>query len=323
MIVMITNKCDEHADRLAQEFHLRGIDFTRINTEDFPQRILGSVSLDSEGFGAHLILPLRELDIGQVKSVWYRRPLPPVVDPGITNTEYSEFARNQSAEFLHGLWCAMTDCLWVNWPPANAKAEHKIYQLRVAREIGFRVPTTMVTNDPQKAKRFFDETGGRMVVKSLYQMNLRHIEDGRKKVVCTHLLLESEVEYLDSIILSPAILQAYVDKDVELRITIIGDRVFPVAIYSQETQFGRVDWRKSLLTEEVEYEAVSLSPDIEDMCLTMVSRLGLKFAAIDMILTPEGEYVFLEVNPNGQWTWLEEQTGLPMVDTMVKLLSQT
>jgi len=128
------------------------------------------------------------------------------------------------------------------------------------------------------------------------------------------------MRYINDISATPVILQEYVHKSLELRVTVIGPRVFTAALFSQQTREGRVDWRRSV-QDDLRHERYDLPEDISERCRRLVKGLGLKFGAIDLILTPEGHFVFLEINPNGQWTWIESRTGMPMVDALIDLLS--
>jgi glutathione synthase/RimK-type ligase-like ATP-grasp enzyme len=125
---------------------------------------------------------------------------------------------------------------------------------------------------------------------------------------------------LEALPVMPVILQNYVEKRIELRITVVGERVFACAIHSQEGDAAtRVDWRNDI--GALRHESFTLPPEIEEKCVALVRDLGLEFSAIDMIVTPDGEYVFLESNACGQWLWLERRAGLPIAGTLADLLT--
>ena len=125
---------------------------------------------------------------------------------------------------------------------------------------------------------------------------------------------------MDRVRLTANLFQERVKKNVELRITIIGSVVFPVMIYSLRSERTRDDWRAHY--PDITYgEHYTLPPQVEQACLNLVERLGLNYGAIDMIVTPEGEHVFLEINPVGQYLWLEKEIpSLPLTDTLIDLL---
>jgi glutathione synthase/RimK-type ligase-like ATP-grasp enzyme len=118
---------------------------------------------------------------------------------------------------------------------------------------------------------------------------------------------------------APSIYQEYIEKDYELRITVIGEDIYPVKIYSQTNENTIIDWRKDQLN--LEYELVSLDPEFEESLRNLHNNFNLIYGAYDFIVTPKGEHVFLEVNPVGQWLWLEEELGLDISQSIADLLS--
>jgi glutathione synthase/RimK-type ligase-like ATP-grasp enzyme len=322
MLLIVTNKKDEHADGVIEVMNKRNIKFLRVNTQDFPQRIVGSASIEGNRFCSSLQLRLgRHVDFSQVSAVWYRRPLPPVVDSDITEPGYAQYALDQSEAFIKGLWQANSKALWVNHPLANRAAGYKVNQLRVASELGFNLPNTLITNSAEQALQFYNKENGQVVVKPLYLLNLGVTDAMGLRVISTRLLQSDEVGLIESISLAPSILQTYVDKEFELRITVMGKKVFAVALDSQSTQHGQIDWRLSLHCEDLPHRPFDLPDEIGQKCLALTEYFGLNFGAIDLIVKPDGTYVFLEINPNGQWIWMDTLTGLPMIDTMIELLT--
>jgi glutathione synthase/RimK-type ligase-like ATP-grasp enzyme len=232
----------------------------------------------------------------------------------------AKYAYEEANAYLKGLWYFLGHkTLWVNHPHANIAANYKLNQLGLANRMGFHLPNTIITNSPEDAQNFYDKYG-KIVVKPLASVPPGIIDAMGQKVMTTHLLTENEAQLLHNVSISPCILQEYVEKEIELRVTIIGESLFAVALDSQNTEYGKIDWRISLQAEDLIHIPYDLPPDIESKCRELVRVFGLKFGAIDLILTPSGEYVFLEINPNGQWVWIEQLTGLPMIDTMIKLL---
>lgn len=318
MLLIVTNKLDTHVDLAIPELNRRGIKFFRVNTEDFPQEIGGCIQLQRGKFVSSLTLPVGEVKLSTIRSVWYRKVGPPVIDSRLTEEQYVGFALRESLYFLRGLWSS-TNCLWVNHPSANRRADEKIVQLKVAMELGFCVPDTLITNIPQRAVEFIRSVEQRVVIKPLHQEIIT--ERGVQKIVFTHLLSQDNLQSIEAVRYAPCILQAYIEKEVELRVTVFGNQVFTAAIDSQASEMGKTDWRRAL-TQDLRYDAYQLPILIEERCISLLQALGLQFGAIDMILTPSGEYVFLEINPNGQWFWIEAETGLPMMDALINLLTQ-
>ena len=119
--------------------------------------------------------------------------------------------------------------------------------------------------------------------------------------------------------MAPVMAQEYVPKKLELRVTIVGEKIFTCAIYSQGSEKTKIDWRH-YDSEKVKHEIFKLPKEIEHKILLFMKEAGLKFGAIDMILTPKDEFVFLEVNPSGQFGWIEDLTGMPISKSIAELL---
>jgi glutathione synthase/RimK-type ligase-like ATP-grasp enzyme len=202
------------------------------------------------------------------------------------------------------------DAAWINDPALDQVAGRKAYQLKVAQEVGLRIPATLMTNDPVEARRFVDARGYREIV---YKSFSSTEEEWRE----TRLLREEELHLLDHVQHAPVIFQHYVEARYDLRITAVGEQLFPAAIHSQETEY-KVDSRIDIGSAKV--EGVEIPDEVEERLLELKRRLGLVFGAIDMRLTPGGDYVFLEINPAGQFMYIEAATGLPIARAMAEEL---
>jgi len=258
----------------------------------------------------------RQIRGNQVTGVWYRRPadfqFPPEFSPAI-----HVFAEQESRATIMGLW-QLLDCVWVNHPEQNRVAELKIRQLRVASEVGLEIPKTLITNNPEDADRFFRKTAKSkgVIIKRLGGGIV--LDESQGSAIYTSLVSENDIVDIERVKYTPALFQEYVPKDIELRITVVGDKVFSVEIHSQESDKAKVDWRRDTLN--LVHRVHVLPGEIEQKIINLVRRLGLNFGAIDMILTPDQRYIFLEINPNGQWGWVEDLTGLPISNEIVDLL---
>jgi len=317
MIIIVTNRRDYTADFLILELQKRQADYVRFNTEDFPQRVRVVWQIDETGFGGFFLFPKAQVDFKDIGSVWYRRPVPPVPSAEIEDPAAKEFALAESQASLDGIWRSL-DCFWVSHPDNLKKAEFKLYQLRVAADIGFRLWPTMLTNSPETAKAFWHDQEGRVVYKPLRCGRL--VRNDTVNLIYTNPIGPPEVEKLDRVVYAPSLLQRYVPKRVEIRVTVIGNKVFAVEIHSQDRADSRHDWRRAD-TPWLRHEPHLLPSEVEAACIALVRTLGLAFGAIDLVLTPEGEYVFLEINPNGQWAWIQQLCPeLRLRETLADLL---
>ena len=128
---------------------------------------------------------------------------------------------------------------------------------------------------------------------------------------------QDELSLLDHVRYAPVIFQEYVEALYDLRVTVVGDEVFAAAIHSQETAYA-VDFRMDI--ESAEIEPVSLPVEVEERVRALLTRLGLVYGAIDMRRTPDDRYVFLEINPAGQWLFVEEKSGQPIASALAEVL---
>jgi glutathione synthase/RimK-type ligase-like ATP-grasp enzyme len=221
------------------------------------------------------------------------------------------FAANEAHEALTGLWQSM-DAKWINDPSFDLIAQRKAYQLKVAQQVGLRIPATLMTNDPDEARKFVDARGYRDVV---YKSFSSTEEEWRE----TRLLKEDELSLLDHVQHAPVIFQHYVEARYDLRITAVGDRLFPAAIHSQQTGY-KVDCRIDIAAAKI--EPVDLPEEVNVKLLALKQRLGLTYGAIDMRLTPSGDYIFFEINPAGQFMYIEAATGQPIACAMATELNE-
>ncbi|MBI2552685.1 ATP-dependent carboxylate-amine ligase [Candidatus Uhrbacteria bacterium] len=312
-VLIVTNRYDEHASRVIKVFNERDIPVFRLNTEDLPREIM----VEWRGEQWELRYHGRTLTPDCIRSCWYRRPSDAVVHDEIVDAGVQTFVRDECHYVLQGLYRCLSDIVWVSHPDALHAAQYKLHQLMLARELGFQTPETLVTNNPETFRGFWSAHQGRVIVKIAGRGPATIPLD---TAIFTSVVGEDALSHADTIRFAPHLFQQYVDKQYEARVTIIGDKVFAVRIDSQESEKTRIDWRHYDF-EHTLHSAITLPSEVEARCREMVRRYGLNFGAIDLIFTPDGEWVFLEINPNGQWLWLEELTKLPMTDALVELLA--
>ena len=189
--------------------------------------------------------------------------------------------------------------------------------LALAARLGFELPDTLVTNDPDAFLAFRRRGGPGLVSKSLAPFEL--VLEGQDHVVSYVRAVSRDVAGFRSVRHGPVIFQDCVPKQFEVRVTIVGRRVFATQIASQASRAARDDWRH-VDDESVGYSPYAL-PERIPRCLHLMDALGLSYGAVDLIVTPDGRHVFLEINPNGQWGWIEDLTGQPISDAVADVLA--
>lgn len=310
MILLVTNRNDLTADWLVLELQQRGASYTRFNTEDYPQRCQLRWRVDQ----ASLQLNGREIHAAEIDAVWYRRPVAPRLRPGLASDE-AAWAGREAAAALDGFWRTL-DARWVSRPDAIRRADSKPQQLTDARKLGFEIPDTEITSNPEHVRALHARSPGGVICKSL--------RDGRVRRAGRSLLFTSlvDLEQLARLGDEPHLFQALVPKRYDLRVTVIGDDVFAARIDSRHDSGPLVDWRRADQAT-LRYAPETLPDEITDHCRDLVRHYGLAFGAIDLARRPDDGYTFFEINPNGQWAFVEQRAGLPLRARLADLLSST
>lgn len=255
------------------------------------------------------------------RSIWYRRPSRTYIFASDLSEAGYDYAKAEAQRGFEGVLYSLP-CLWVSHPDAIRAAEWKPGQLVYAQQLGLRIPRTIITNSEQAALQFFDECQGKVVYKPLSQGFPRPKvgEVWQGAVYTTRLTRSALREHLSSVAITATCFQEYIPKAFELRVNVIGAQVFAAEIHSQHSEHARIDFR--LGYGDLKYGIHTLPASIEKACKALVRQFRLQFAALDLLVTPDGQYVFVDLNSNGQWGWIENHTGLPLTKTLVTLLAQ-
>jgi glutathione synthase/RimK-type ligase-like ATP-grasp enzyme len=259
----------------------------------------------------------KKYDVDRFKSIWYMKPMLPAKLIRYKPHEYAHFMQQQFATARKSLWLIFKDRKWLNDPLAMDLAENKIYQLYIARELGFSIPKTLISSNPKEIKAF--HKGNKRTILKVLSATI--IPD---HVVFTSELNDIHLKELDTAKYAPAIYQELIEKKYELRVTVVDGQIFAAKIHSQEDIATSLDWRvePKLNDFSVKMEPIDLPKKVSQMVLKYVERLGLSFGCIDMIVTNNDEYIFLEINPNGQWYFVQLNTGLDIAKSIARVLCQ-
>jgi glutathione synthase/RimK-type ligase-like ATP-grasp enzyme len=319
MILIVSSRSDVSADSVEDGLRARGADVVRFDPGDFPSRAALSISYRRGGGWCRVIDRDGEpsIDLDRVRAVWLRRPT--VVRPPaeLEDERVRRYLTAEWTEIVSDLLASLT-CPWVPGPYQRVlTAQRKAYPLLVAERLGFRIPDSALTSRPDDLFALHRAHAGNVITKPPEPTALPvHF---REHVRYTERLSPRELGHARALRWSPLMVQENIDKALELRVTIVGERVFTAAIDSQATHRTRQDWRR-YDHANTPYRAHELPAEIAARCVTLTAALGLRYGAIDLILTPEGEHVFLEINPAGEYGWVEEGTSLPITDALCDLL---
>lgn len=313
MLVLVTHRDDLTADWLVVELRRREAPFVRVNTEDYPTRC----TLCWAPPEAWLRVGERRLLASEVDAVWWRRPLAPQLPEDLPPRE-ALWAAGEAQAAIEGFWRSV-DAHWVNPPLANAAADCKPEQLRRASAFGFDVPASLVSNDGDVA-RAFAGAHERVICKTLRE---GAVPVGvRREAFYTELLNAEDLAALSHLGPEPYLFQELVEKRYDIRVTVIGEQVFACRIESQDHEQARTDWRKAD-AEALAHTVEELPVEISSRCVALARSYDLRFAAIDLARRSDGGYTFFELNPNGQWAWIEQLTGLRLRSALVEELTGT
>jgi len=307
VILAVSHADDEHAGPVLAALRRLGAEARLIDQADFPRRGGVALGYGGAGEGGALEGPWGSIEASQVTAVWWRRPRDFEASGALASGD-AAYAVRQTGEALGGFWASL-DARWVNQPWAQLAAGHKPRQLDAARRAGLEVPPTLITNLPARARAFLGAQRGGAVCKALHATP----EDWQP----TRLVGPGDLERLDEVRFAPVIFQAFVP-GVDVRVTAVGERLFAAAIDARETA-SPADFRPAFA--EARVEPCELPPPVAGRLRSLLRDLGLAYAAIDLRRTAAGQHVFLEVNPAGQWLFVEERTGQPIAEALAALLA--
>jgi hypothetical protein len=309
VILIVSHTDDDHAMGVLAVLERARHPTALVDTAQYPSN--ASLTQSFTGAKPSYVLETggRTIDLGDCHCAWWRRPQPFTLEPGIA-LDAASFAYTECHEAIAGLWPSL-EATWVNPPHFDEVAHHKPYQLATASRIGLPIPQTLITNDPSAARAFIDERGVHGVIYKTFLASETHWRETRS-------VRPDELTLLDSVRLAPVIFQEYVPAVTDIRATVVGDEIFAAAISPAPGGYD-LDYRMDLTGAR--FAATKLPAAVERRLHELMDRLGLVYGAIDLRRTPGDEYVFLEVNPAGEWRFVEERTGQPITEAMACLLA--
>lgn len=326
---------------VTRELEAQGVSFLLLNFEEALLSFRWSVSLDPLVPGTSMSLRRSNEPFSSFapRSVWWRRWGHPIF-PSTFDETSAAFAFGEVSSVVHALPEVFPSAKWVNAPTDERRASSKVYQLQLARQLGFKIPRTLVSSDADAVRRFKADVG-RVIFKpaSGYQPPIRRFnraaqekhadrhelelgfgKHGEIDLVFTQELTDERIALLEDIRWAPAIFQERIEKAADIRVTIVGTAVYSCRIFSQERAETVTDFRVMNLTGMLRHELVALPPSVENRLLAFMREVNLVFGCFDLIELPDGDYCFLEVNPAGQWLWVEQLTGAPISKAVARQL---
>ncbi|MBG0519605.1 RimK-like protein [Enterobacter hormaechei] len=289
-VLILSSMYDFSTDLVVQRLENNGDNFIRLNKEQLSDY---EIFLDPINTILRVKGEYVDVETSNVKSVWFRQPVFLRNTPGRSIDINEQLSLSQWNAFLRGLM-VFDKAYWMNWPQATYAAESKPYQLMIAKKIGFSVPQTIISN----SLGFEKLPSTKFIIKSMDTVLLKENDD----CYFTYTSKANPADFtLDKTKQAPITFQEYIEDKLDIRVTIVGSKVYAVAIKSNGNAISD-DWR-TLKKEDLEYVDIELPVRIKKLCIEYFKLLGLNYGAIDFIKTKD-EYIFIEINPTGEWGWL-------------------
>lgn len=317
-ILLITHQKDNFSiEKVSNYLNELGAEVVRFNSDLYPSAIAVSQSFSNSGIKTIIEIDSKEYFLDEFEAIWYRRLfLGQALDPNIPK-DYRNPILEESRRVIYGIM-ETTDVFKLDDYRTVRRTSDKHLQLKTALECGLSIPNTLVTNSANELTQFYNKIPTGIISKM--QSSFAIYEDGKENVVFTNTLEAKHMENLESLQISPMKFQEKIEKQLELRVTVVGNKIFCFSIDSQAMDGAQTDWRKrgnSLLNK---WKSHTLPKNLEKQLLQLMDILGLNYGAMDLILTPGNEYVFLEVNPVGEFFWLDNLAEGAISEAIANLL---
>ena len=314
MILLFTNKEDCHPTPVIDKLQASGVKVFRFNTECLLKDYTFSWQAGESGIDFTIRCKNNGLTLrgSDVSAIWDRRPEAPLAL--FENTpEIDKHNKAEALEFLAWLRYWLKDIPSLGSIVMDRPAASKLLQYQIAREVGFDIPRTIFSNSKYSVCRFTDGAGV-MSLKEICGEGMMAADEEQQYVFYTQKATPSELLLApdEAFTQTVSFIQEYIPKAYELRVTLVGDICFAAKVYSQtqSEDKGKTDWRQGSEHGLKWYVCEDYPIREIEKCQVFLKRLNLNFGCFDFIVTPNGDYVFLECNPNGQWLWIELETGM-------------
>lgn len=312
-VLVLTQRFDPTADLVIRELNSRRVPVARMDVAEFPESLVmqGWIGPGQSHWCGLLSTDYRAVHLADIRSIWYRRPTRFALHPGMRTGDRGWAEREARAGF-GGVLGALR-CRWVNHPYRNAVAESKPLQLATATECGLIIPPTFITNDPEAAREFVAAQGDGAIYKPL-----RGFPNGAKgEPVALYTSPVTPEEITEGVARTAHLFQSRIPTAFAVRLIVVGEHQFAARI-DTSSEKARVDWRADY--GSLTYQPVTVPQPVAEGVAQLMASLGIYYGALDFIVDPDGCWHFLEINPNGQWGWIELATALPITHAIAGLL---
>ncbi len=300
--LIISSTLDFSTDYVTAEMKDRKLKYLRINRDKFSNYVF-------KYSAGQLYIKIQDneyiINHDSLKSVFFRAPV--FIRSNKSYTVEEQLYRSQWSSFIRNL-TVFSDSKWLNHPMYTYQAENKLFQLETAESVGLNIPKTIITNSENGLQD--DKV---YVVKALDTPLFHDSVNGYDSFTYSTVVNGRDIKK-STLSEAPVIIQEYLTNKTDIRVTIVGEKVFPISIMRNQQGIAG-DWRKTKKVE-LQYTPILIPKSIENGLLLLMKKLNLSFGGIDLILS-NGKYYFVEVNPTGEWGWIEANTKYKVHNAIV------
>lgn len=316
MLLILSDRLDTHADRVISKLTIK---YFRLNLD--VKSLLKTIITFENGVWK-ICFNGAEISSYEITAVWLRRAYAELT------LEEQKLSQNDTNfkiwlgewnSTLTGLYTSLKHLFWLNNISNALKGDNKYYQMQLAKEIGFEMPKTIVSNNKKDLVNFTKLH--KDVIVKLMRQDLYEDESGKACGFYTNRINLDKIESFGNTDENPIILQNYIQKAYEVRYTVVGNKHFVCKIESQKSKIANEDWRRYDIAQ-TPHLAINPPKEIKEKVDLLMAKMGLAYGALDFIVTPDGKWVFLEINCSGQWLWIEDLTGLEISLAIANLLNR-
>lgn len=300
-VFIYTMPDDWHAILAEEALKRRGHRVLRYFGTDFPERAEIEFSYGKHGDALRLHTIDGSFALSDFDVVWNRRMLSAKVPPNVDPRD-REYVAQQIRFADAALRNLLRDAFWINPYDAARNADQKPMQLQLAQRSGLKIPETLVSNRPEAIRAFIDRHPSvihKPLIGAAWEENDKTLSTYTARVRPEDLPGDALLRA------APGIFQAQVKKQFEVRAQFFGASCFALKIDPSKIEYGELDWRLHQHGDMTD-GSVTLPDDVYQACLNQLRNLGLVAGAFDFIVTPDDEWIYLEVNEAGQFIFVEQ-----------------
>ncbi len=274
-------------------------------TADHPTKQTNSVYIENDFYNWKSSDDYHSFEENDYDVVWWRRARKPYLPKDLAHPEDYKFITRENILFHESLTANIApNAWWINDKEAANRANFKLLQLRLASLCGLKIPKTLCSNDPNEIKIFLIEHGNTDVIYKPLCSNF-WFEKDKVKITYTNKITLTDLTNNKLLQLVPGLYQPEIKKKYELRVTCFGRYLVAAKLDSQSNEGSKVDWR-AMQGANLALETYQLPQSLINKIHHFMDKLGIVFGSFDFIVTPDNDYIFLEVNEQGQFLWIEE-----------------